>query len=85
MKASFLTREYPPEVYGGAGVYAEHLTAELARLVDLSIHCFGEPRPGRPDIFTYRPWEELNGPAPHLGPLQFMSADLVMAAALEGS
>lgn len=85
MKVSFLTREYPPEVYGGAGVYAEHLTAELGRLVDLSIHCSGKPRPGRPDVFTYPAWERLNGNAPHLGPLQFMSADLLMAAALEGT
>jgi alpha-maltose-1-phosphate synthase len=85
LKVSFLTREYPPEVYGGAGVYAEHLTAELARRVDLSIHCSGEPRPGRPDVFTYPGWERLNGSAPHLGPLQFMSSDLLMAAALEGT
>lgn len=85
LKVSFLTREYPPEVYGGAGVYAEHLTAALARLVDLSIHCFGEARPASTGVATYRPWEQLNGPAPYIGPLQFMSADLVMAAALEGT
>ena len=45
MNVAFLTREFPPEVYGGAGVYAEHLAAELAGMVDLTVHCFGDPRP----------------------------------------
>ena len=85
MKVSFLTREFPPEVYGGAGVYAEHLTAVLARLVDLSVHCFGAPRSGELDISSYQPWDALSGSAPHLGALQFMSADLMMAANLEGT
>lgn len=85
MKVAFLTREYPPEVYGGAGVYAEHLTAALAPLVDLSVHCFGQPRATGTHVHDYRPWEALDGPEPHLGALQAMSADLVMAAALEGT
>jgi starch synthase len=41
-----LTREYPPHVYGGAGVHVDFLTRELARLVDVEVHCMGEPRPG---------------------------------------
>ncbi len=39
-----LTREWPPDVYGGAGVHVEHLVAELRRKVDVDVHCFGEPR-----------------------------------------
>lgn len=85
MKVSFLTREFPPEVYGGAGVYAEHLAAELAKLVYLTVHCIGGPREGDIDIAGYEPWEALNGPAPHLGALQAVSADLAMAAAIEGT
>ena len=40
-----LTREWPPDVYGGAGVHVEHLVAELRRKVDVDVHCFGAPRP----------------------------------------
>lgn len=40
-----LTREWPPDVYGGAGVHVEHLVAELRRKVEVDVHCFGEPRP----------------------------------------
>ena len=41
MKIALLSREYPPEVYGGAGVHVEYLARELAPLVDLAVHCFG--------------------------------------------
>jgi starch synthase len=41
-----LTREYPPYVYGGAGVHVDFLTRELAHLVDVDVHCLGAPRPG---------------------------------------
>jgi starch synthase len=85
LKISFLTREFPPEVYGGAGVYAEHLTGELARLVDLKVHCFGGLRTADVPVANYQPWEALDGSAPHVGALQSMSVDLSMAAALEGT
>ena len=44
MRVDLLTREYPPEVYGGAGVHVEYLARELRRLVDVRVHCFGAPR-----------------------------------------
>ncbi len=44
MRVGLLTREYPPEVYGGAGVHAEHLVRHLLGLVDVEVHCFGAPR-----------------------------------------
>ncbi len=40
-----LTREWPPDVYGGAGVHVEHLVAELRHKIDVDVHCFGGPRP----------------------------------------
>ena len=46
MKVGLLTREYPPEVYGGAGVHVEFLARELRSLVDLDIHCWGADREG---------------------------------------
>jgi glycogen synthase len=41
MKALFLTNEYPPNVYGGAGVHVDYLTRELAKLIDVEVRCFG--------------------------------------------
>jgi starch synthase len=42
MKVLFLTNEYPPHIYGGAGVHVDYLSRELARLVDVEVRCFGE-------------------------------------------
>lgn len=46
MKVGLLTREYPPDVYGGAGVHAEFLARELRGLVDLSVHSWSTPDAG---------------------------------------
>ncbi len=75
---SLLTREYPPEVYGGAGVHVEYLARELRELVDLTVHCFGADRP---DASAYRPWDALKGNAA----LETMSVDLAMTAGVEGA
>ena len=84
LRVSLLTREYPPEVYGGAGVHVEYLARELRRLVDLSVHCWGADRDD-PAVRAYRPWEALAGTSPHLAALQAMSIDLLMAAGVEGA
>lgn len=42
MKALFYTREYPPYVYGGAGVHVEYLAKELAELIQVDVRCFGD-------------------------------------------
>ena len=42
IKALVLTREYPPEVYGGAGVHVDYLTRELARLIPVEVRTFGD-------------------------------------------
>ncbi len=42
MKVLFFTREFPPYVYGGAGVHVEYLAAELARLMKVEVRCFGD-------------------------------------------
>ena len=41
MKALFFTREYPPYVYGGAGVHVEYLASELSKLMEIDVRCFG--------------------------------------------
>ena len=47
MRALILTNEYPPNVYGGAGVHVEYLTRELARLIDVEVRCLRRPGPDR--------------------------------------
>jgi alpha-maltose-1-phosphate synthase len=79
MRVALLTREYPPEVYGGAGVHVEYLSRELSRHVDLIVHCWGADR-NDPAVRAHRPWDALAGDSPHLAALQAMSVDLLMAA-----
>ena len=42
MRVGLITREYPPNVYGGAGVHVEYLARELARKIEVEVHCWGE-------------------------------------------
>lgn len=44
MKALFLTNEYPPYVYGGAGVHVDYLSRELAKLMPIEVRCFGDQK-----------------------------------------
>jgi starch synthase len=44
MRVGLMTREYPPEVYGGAGVHVEYLSRELAKLIEVEVHCWGGQR-----------------------------------------
>ena len=46
MKVSILTREYPPTIYGGAGVHVAQLVPQLRKLIDVDVQCMGEPREG---------------------------------------
>jgi alpha-maltose-1-phosphate synthase len=74
LRVALLTREYPPEVYGGAGVHVAYLARELARLVDLTVHCQGADRP---DAVAHRSWDHLDGANPAL---RTISTDLSMTA-----
>ena len=77
MKVALLTREYPPEVYGGAGVHVEYLARALSGLVDLpvdvTVHCQGAPRD---TAVAHQAWPVLHDAA-----LRVFSADLSMADA----
>jgi alpha-maltose-1-phosphate synthase len=84
VRVALLTREYPPEVYGGAGVHVEYLSRELAGRVELSVHCWGAERP-EPWVHAHRPWEALAGEQPDLTALQAVSVDLLMVAAVRGT
>ncbi|MFC9288019.1 glycogen synthase [Streptomyces sp. NPDC057052] len=78
MRVGLLTREYPPDVYGGAGVHVEFLARELRELVDLEVHCWGEGR--TEGVRRHRSWPVLDGAN---DALRTFSVDLAMAAALE--
>ena len=82
VKIGLLTREYPPEVYGGAGVHVEYLAAELRSRVDLTVHCWGKARNER-DVFAHQPWDELSEPKPEASVLQALSVDLAMVAGIK--
>jgi starch synthase len=84
-KVSLVTREYPPEIYGGAGVHVEYLSRELKSLVELKVHCFGKPRSAPEVAGNYEPWNALEGKAPELAALRTLSADLHIAAGVAGS
>src|SRR3954469_10462728 len=81
VRVGIVTREWPPDVYGGAGVHVEHLVAALRTLPagpEIDVHCFGEPRP-----------DALGHPVPPNlqranGALQAVGVDVEIAAALGG-
>ena len=79
MRVALLTREYPPDVYGGAGVHVEYLARELRRLIDVDVHCFGNPR-DEPGVIAHLPNPTMLEIGANAA-LLTMSTDLSMAAA----
>ncbi|MEX1177731.1 MAG: glycogen synthase [Nitriliruptor sp.] len=80
-RIGLLTKEFPPDVYGGAGVHVAELARSLASHVEVAVHCFGDPRSDPLVAGTHREWEALDGEAPELAALRTVSADLSMVAA----
>jgi len=75
LSVGILTREYPPSIYGGAGVHVAQLVPQLRRLVDVDVQCMGEPREGataHPETF----------PPGANAALRVFGADLAMVASL---
>ncbi|WP_104477747.1 glycogen synthase [Actinokineospora auranticolor] len=75
MRIGLLTREYPPEVYGGAGVHVGYLVPRLRELVDVDVHCFGGPREDATAHNSAPGLEHANAA------LRTLSADLSITAA----
>jgi starch synthase len=84
LAVALLSREYPPENYGGAGVHVEYLARELASRVDLGVYCFGAPRSASEVRGAFQPWTELSGTEPELSALRSLSVDLLIARAVRG-
>jgi alpha-maltose-1-phosphate synthase len=82
LRVDLLTREYPPEVYGGAGVHVEYLARDLRRLADVRVHCFGAPREGEPGVTAYADPPGLRSAN---AALRTIGVDLEMAAGTAGT
>ena len=85
MKALMLTREYPPHIYGGAGVVVDQLTQALSKRMAVEVRCFGtrEPATGPVSVRGYTPWDRVKADRdgkPLFAPaLETLSINLAMA------
>lgn len=82
VRVDLLTKEYPPEVYGGAGVHVAELTAALRRDLEVVVRCFGAAREEEEGTFAYPVPAELAGAN---GALQTLGVDLQMAQDAAGA
>ncbi|MGH9615741.1 MAG: glycogen synthase [Acidobacteriaceae bacterium] len=66
LRVGLMTREYPPNVYGGAGVHVEYLSRELAKKIEVEVHCWGDQHldDGNLHVRGAIPWAELTHGAP---------------------
>ena len=75
MRVGLMTREYPPYVYGGAGVHVEYLSREMAKIIEVEVHAWGEPpeqdkepapssgggaKPGNLEVYFEQPWDAIS-------------------------
>ena len=84
LRALILTNEYPPNVYGGAGVHVEYLTRELAKLIEVDVRAFGQQdaRSGPLRVRGFPVAHDLSAAPEPLRPLLgAFSRDLSFAAA----
>lgn len=81
MRVDFVTKEYPPNIYGGAGVHITELVKVLRSRIDARVHAFGNPVSEPGTIGYQTPSELANANAA----LQTMGVDLMIADALAGA
>jgi len=88
MRVGLFTREYPPLVYGGAGVHVDYLSRELAKEIEVEVHCWGPQRcdEGNLQVRGAEPWAAIsNGTEGKFkGALEALSLNLTQVKALEG-
>src|SRR3989339_237734 len=62
MKVTMMAREYPPYVYGGAGVHLRYLSQELSKIMEVEVRCFGDQKSDdKIKVRGYKGWEALKG------------------------
>jgi starch synthase len=88
LRAALFTREYPPYVYGGAGVHVDYLSRELAKKIEVEVHCWGDQKSdnGNLHVIGAQPWSEItNGTEGKFkGALEALSLNLTQIKALSG-
>ena len=91
MRVGLMTREYPPYVYGGAGVHVEYLSRELAKTIEVDVHAWGgTPERALPDdpklrVVFEQPWDAISGgtTAKFKGALEALSLNLLQNLKLD--
>jgi starch synthase len=82
------SREYPPQVYGGAGVHVDYLSRELAKKIEVEVHCWGPQKEdaGNLHVRGQEPWAEITDgtTGKFKGALEALSLNLTQVKALEG-
>ncbi|MEY2814921.1 MAG: hypothetical protein RIS05_669, partial [Actinomycetota bacterium] len=80
MRVGIVTKEWPPAVYGGAGVHVVQLTAALRKVsgINVDVHCFGGAR--QDGAFGYQTPQEFSSANPAL---QALATDMLIAHHLE--
>ncbi|WP_296632020.1 glycogen synthase [Rhodoluna sp.] len=81
MRIDLVTKEYPPFIYGGAGVHVAELVRVLRKHIDVKVRCFGDDR-NETDTFAYRHTSEFDTVN---GALQTMATDLSMVTDIAGA
>jgi starch synthase len=88
LRVGLFTREYPPHVYGGAGVHVDYLSRELAREIEVEVHCWGKQLldSGNLHVRGSEPWEEISEGTQEKfkGALEALSLNLTQVKALAG-
>jgi alpha-maltose-1-phosphate synthase len=88
LRVGLFTREYPPQVYGGAGVHVDYLSRELAKEIEVEVHCWGPQQAdqGKLHVRGNEPWAEISHgtEGKFKGALEAFSLNLTQIKALEG-
>jgi alpha-maltose-1-phosphate synthase len=88
VRVGLFTREYPPHVYGGAGVHVDYLSRELAREIEVEVHCWGPQNFDRGNLHVRgaEPWDEITRgtEGKFKGALEALSLNLTQVKALTG-
>jgi starch synthase len=88
MRVGIFTREYPPLVYGGAGVHVDYLSRELAKQIEVEVHCWGPQHSdhGKLHVRGAEPWAEISNGAEgkFKVSLEALSLNLAQIKALHG-
>lgn len=81
-KVVLCTNEYPPNIYGGAGVHVDYLSRALRKLMDVDVRCFGSQQESAEQLLVrgFEPWSELGarGKREHRGAFNALTTNLAM-------